>query len=396
MAISTYSTGTVAIAANATSVVGTGSNWTGQNAMPGDFLVVAGNTVMIQDVTDALHLVIDAWPYTAVTAGTAYSIKKSSPLRFAGGQTMVAVDQMVTALNTSGFFFFVGPTEAEPDPSFGNDGQFAFQPSTGKYWVKTSGVWVSSGPPGVGYGGTSTTSLAIATGSKAFTTQSGLGYDGARVRVTSAANHSNWMEGNATYSGTTLTVVVDKVNGSGTHADWSFAIAGVPGAGDLVSTNNLSDIANAATARGNLAAAKSGANSDITSLSGLTTALSVAQGGTGDTGTGWTAYTPTAVVSGGTAAASGRFKRIGKTVFISVNVNVSVAGSLSAVTLPGGIAVSSSGSCCLVGREIARTGVAWIGMLTSGATTIATTTASNTNAVSVADDVVLSGVFEAA
>jgi hypothetical protein len=39
----------------------------------------------------------------------------------------------------------------------------------------------------------------------------------------------------------------------------------------------------AGTARGNLGAAASGANSDITSLSGLTTALSIAQGGTGAT-----------------------------------------------------------------------------------------------------------------
>lgn len=55
------------------------------------------------------------------------------------------------------------------------------------------------------------------------------------------------------------------------------------GSGDLVSTSNLSDVANATTARGNLSAAKSGANSDITSLSALSTALSVAQGGTGGT-----------------------------------------------------------------------------------------------------------------
>ena len=40
---------------------------------------------------------------------------------------------------------------------------------------------------------------------------------------------------------------------------------------------------NATTARTNLGAAKSGANSDITSLTGLTTALSAAQGGTGVT-----------------------------------------------------------------------------------------------------------------
>ena len=48
-----------------------------------------------------------------------------------------------------------------------------------------------------------------------------------------------------------------------------------------MASNNLSDVANAATARTNLGSAKTGANNDITSLSGLTTALSVAQGGTG-------------------------------------------------------------------------------------------------------------------
>jgi hypothetical protein len=51
----------------------------------------------------------------------------------------------------------------------------------------------------------------------------------------------------------------------------------------LLKANNLSDVANATTARGNLTAAKSGANSDITSITGLTTALTVLQGGTGVT-----------------------------------------------------------------------------------------------------------------
>jgi len=68
-------------------------------------------------------------------------------------------------------------------------------------------------------------------------------------------------------------------------------------------------------ARTNLSAAKSGANSDITSLTGLTTALTVAQGGTGATtltgylkgnGTGaFTAQTtPIPVADGGTGAAT--------------------------------------------------------------------------------------------
>ena len=49
----------------------------------------------------------------------------------------------------------------------------------------------------------------------------------------------------------------------------------------LLKASNLSDVADATTSRGNLIAAKSGANSDITSLTGLTTPLTVAQGGTG-------------------------------------------------------------------------------------------------------------------
>lgn len=141
MAFPSYSTDTIAIAANATSAVGTGSNWTGVNAMPGDTLVVAGfGPVEISDVTDATHLVIDAWPYAAVTAGTAYSIKKDLPLRFAVGQAMASVDTMVAALNTKGFYVFVGPDETVPDPSFGDDEQYAFQATTGKLWQKTSGT----------------------------------------------------------------------------------------------------------------------------------------------------------------------------------------------------------------------------------------------------------------
>ena len=49
----------------------------------------------------------------------------------------------------------------------------------------------------------------------------------------------------------------------------------------LAKASNLSDVANATTSRTNLSAAASGANSDITSLTGLTTPLTVAQGGTG-------------------------------------------------------------------------------------------------------------------
>jgi hypothetical protein len=55
----------------------------------------------------------------------------------------------------------------------------------------------------------------------------------------------------------------------------------ITGITDLAVIDGGTGASNAAAARTNLSAASSGANSDITSLSGLTTPLSVAQGGTG-------------------------------------------------------------------------------------------------------------------
>ncbi|WFU23145.1 hypothetical protein QA649_34455 [Bradyrhizobium sp. CB1717] len=314
-AFNTYSTGTVSIGAGATSIVGSGTNWTGVNAKPGDDIVVAGHTVIVLDVVDATTITIDAWPYTAVSAGTAYKIVWRSPLRYVGGSAMASVNAMIAALDTTGFFFFVGSSASAPDPSYGSDGQYALQPNTGKLWVKSSGVWTylgiykgfnftgayngattysvgdvmtdsgssyvwinptpgsghtapnttywqliasigatgATGATGAGYGGTSTTSITIGTGAKAFTTQAGLAYtNGARVRATATAGATGWVEGVVTYSGTTLTITSDKTSGSGTGTAWNLNVAGEPGAGDLSSANNLSDLANKSTARANL------------------------------------------------------------------------------------------------------------------------------------------------
>lgn len=227
-ALASYSTGTATVSAGGTTVTGTGTIWSGVNVRPGDIFQIGNFQSVIADVVDTGELTIPPWGGGAQT-DVAYTIWQVSPQRFAGAQAMADVSTLVAALNADGFFFFVDSAETVPDPSLGNDGQYAYQPSTGAYWLKTGGVWVESGAPAAGYGGTSTTSLAIGAGSKAFTTQTGLAYNGARVRATATSDVTKWLEGPATYTGSTLTIDADNANGSGTVADWTFAIAGEPG-----------------------------------------------------------------------------------------------------------------------------------------------------------------------
>lgn len=107
---------------------------------------------------------------------------------------------------------------------------------------------------------TSTTSLLIGLGSKSLTVQTGKSYVvGMTVKIASTAVGSTWMLGDITSytTGTgALVVTVTSISGSGTLAAWTISQS-APGGAQV------------------------GANADITSLSGLTTPLSVAQGGTG-------------------------------------------------------------------------------------------------------------------
>lgn len=233
--LNSYSTGTVSVNADGTTVTGSSTIWSSAgNVKPGDLFQSGHFLATITDVTDDTHLVITPWPGSTLSAA-AYVVWKVSQQRIVGETYARSVDQLVSAMDTSGFFVFVNVNQTAPDPSLGDDGQYAFQPTTGAYWLKTGGVWVASGAPSKGYGGTSATSLAIGTGSKVFTTQAGLAYqNGARVRATSNGDVSKWMEGVATYSGTTLTIDVDNTNGSGTSADWNLNVAGQPG--DMLSS----------------------------------------------------------------------------------------------------------------------------------------------------------------
>lgn len=83
------------------------------------------------------------------------------------------------------------------------------------------------------YGGTSITSTLIGVGSKTFTTQKSLAYQiGTRVRLSSQADPTKWMDGVVTAydpEDTAIEVNVDTVGGAGTFDDWNLSVAGTPG-----------------------------------------------------------------------------------------------------------------------------------------------------------------------
>ena len=106
---------------------------------------------------------------------------------------------------------------------------------------------------------TSATSNVIGTGAKTFTVSAGKSFAGGMYLVIAdnAAPSTNSMFCQVTsYSGITLIVNVLSIKGSGTKTAWIISLTSSGGAA-------------------------LGANSDITSITGLTTPLSVSQGGTG-------------------------------------------------------------------------------------------------------------------
>lgn len=141
MSIPVYDTGAVSVAANGTVVSGGGTTIWVNNVREGDWIAIDGEALtMVLEVTDNGHLVIPEWRLGAKT-NVPYAIYENYSGRDDSSSIAKDVGTLVAALNKEGFIWFVGPDEAEPDPSRGDEGQYAEQPSSGKRWIKQSGLW---------------------------------------------------------------------------------------------------------------------------------------------------------------------------------------------------------------------------------------------------------------
>jgi hypothetical protein len=230
MSLPTYQTGTVSVAAGGTVVNGTGTIWSGINVKQGDWIVINNFAAMlVTEVTDETHLKIPPWP-GAAQAGVPYVIYQNYVGRVVGVAAAEDVADMLERLRGLGPIYAVPAGETEPDPSYGIDGQYAYQQETNTWWLKSGGVWVITNNPVKGYGGTSTSSVTIGTGAKVFNTQPGLAYAGGRVRASYRTDTTKWLEGTGTYDAAagTMTIASDTVGGAGTFADWVFTVAGGP------------------------------------------------------------------------------------------------------------------------------------------------------------------------
>lgn len=295
MALTTYSTGTVSVSAGGTVTVA-GGIWNATNVTSADLISVDGGAaLLLSDVSGLDSGQIAGWTGGEVS-GKTYVVYQCSSLRFEDVQIAQDLQKQVAALNTEGFYIFVPSSATEPDPSLGDNGQYARQPSTKKEWYKEGGLWVFDGtytgvdpagpweavtlyrrgsvaevggssymalttntnsePPsadwmllvakggtgatgatGKGYGGTSTTPLTIGVGTtEYFQTQAGLAYiPSTRIRMVNTPG--GWMDGYILEYDINTGVMkaqIDLVSGGGSVGNnWQLSAAGTRGSPGL-------------------------------------------------------------------------------------------------------------------------------------------------------------------
>ena len=223
-----YSTGTLSVANGATTVTGTLTGWN-STVRAGDFLFIGDNTaVEVGAVADNVTLTLARpWPFATVTNGS-YAIAQGL---LWGDVTRLAQEVANALANSTQILSGIGV----PSNSLGTDGSAYFRQDAPELYFKTGASWGAAislvGPPGPAGATnitTSTTSRTIGTGTMSFTVAAGLALQtGMRMRATSGANY---MEGPiASYSGTTLSITMDRFVGSGSFASWNIAPVGDKG-----------------------------------------------------------------------------------------------------------------------------------------------------------------------
>lgn len=137
-------------------------------------------------------------------------------------------------------------------------------------------------------------------------------------------------------------------------------------------------------------------------LATLSSPLAVSNGGTGDTGSAWTAYTPSLSCGTGSltsATASGRYKQIGKTVFVQITISVTTNGTcgtyvISSVPVTSAAATTNT-FWTLTGRERAVTRNMLQGEVFNGSNTVVIFNYNNSFASADGALLNLTGVYEA-
>lgn len=131
----------------------------------------------------------------------------------------------------------------------------------------------------------------------------------------------------------------------------------------------------------------------------LSVPVSVANGGTGNTGGAWTSWTPTVTSGGGTptsVTATGTYQQIGKVVNWCVTISITNAGTANSainLTMPGGVtAVRGASGALFEGNLTGNSGAARI---LAGASTMALWYYNNTTIWATGALVVASGSYEA-
>jgi len=141
-----YQTGTITVAPGATSATFSGAMLTA-GVKGGDYIFAGGSLAVIKAVTDDLHAELFApWVGSDVSGG-AYAILKASLLRY--HTALIGYDAATFIAMLDGLSVFYAVTGDEPDPSIGEEGQYALKTNLTpwKVWVKSGGAWNLQGTP---------------------------------------------------------------------------------------------------------------------------------------------------------------------------------------------------------------------------------------------------------